>query len=180
MSVKSKMTAIADKIRALLGISGTMGLDAMATNLTTAQNEVSVQEDLITQIAAALEGKAVEGGGSSQSSIFTATARVTSNNQQISFTGLTAQPKAFAVIPTGNITLSTSNRFVVNVNYDGTTLGGVYCYGSGGWNATYTAGYSASYFTQTYSGGTLTIKTSSTTNGGYFAANVDYALIAIY
>ena len=60
MSVKSKMTAIADKIRALLGISGTMGLDAMATNLTTAQNEVSVQEDLITQIAAALEGK---GGG---------------------------------------------------------------------------------------------------------------------
>lgn len=181
MSVNSAMTAIADKIRALLGISGTMGLDAMATNLTTAQNEVETQEDLIAQIAAALEGKAGGGGssGQPQTSVFTTTARVTSNNQQIDFTGLPEQPKAFAIIPRSNITLSTSNRFVTNVNYDGTTLGGVYCYGSGSWNASYTAGYSASYFTQTYSNGTLTIGTSSTTNGGYFAANVDYALVAI-
>ena len=41
MSVNSKMTAIADKIRALLGISGTMGMDAMATNLTTLQNQIA-------------------------------------------------------------------------------------------------------------------------------------------
>lgn len=41
MSVSSKMTAIADKIRALLGISGTMGLDAMATNLGTEQTNVA-------------------------------------------------------------------------------------------------------------------------------------------
>lgn len=41
MSVNSKMTAIADKIRALLGISGTMGLDAMATNLGTEQTNVT-------------------------------------------------------------------------------------------------------------------------------------------
>lgn len=41
MSVNSAMTAIADKIRALLGISGTMGLDAMATNLTTVQTNVT-------------------------------------------------------------------------------------------------------------------------------------------
>lgn len=41
MSVKSKMTAIADKIRALLGISGTMGLDAMSTNLATIQTDIS-------------------------------------------------------------------------------------------------------------------------------------------
>jgi len=119
-------------------------------------------------------------GSAGSSSIFTTTARVTANNQAISFTGLSAQPKAFAIIPRGNITLSTSNRFVVNVNYDGTTMSGVYCYGSGSaYNASYTAGYSAAYFTQTYNNGTLTITTSSTTNGGYFAANVDYALIAI-
>ena len=40
MSVNSKMTAIADKIRALLGISGTMGLDAMTDKLTTEQTNV--------------------------------------------------------------------------------------------------------------------------------------------
>lgn len=41
MSVKSAMTAIADKIRALRGISGTMGLDAMSTNLATIQTDIS-------------------------------------------------------------------------------------------------------------------------------------------
>ena len=40
MSVNSKMTAIADKIRALLGLSGTMGLDAMTDNLTTEQTNI--------------------------------------------------------------------------------------------------------------------------------------------
>ena len=41
MSVDSKMTAIADKIRGLLGLSGDMGLDAMATNLTTEQANIT-------------------------------------------------------------------------------------------------------------------------------------------
>lgn len=40
MSVNSKMTAIADKIRSLLGLSGTMGLDAMATNLGIEQTNI--------------------------------------------------------------------------------------------------------------------------------------------
>lgn len=41
MGVNSKMTVIADKIRSLLGVTGTMGLDAMATNLGTEQTNVS-------------------------------------------------------------------------------------------------------------------------------------------
>ena len=41
MSVNSKVTAIADKIRALLGLSGKMGLDAMATNLGTEQTNIA-------------------------------------------------------------------------------------------------------------------------------------------
>lgn len=40
MSVNSKMKAIADQIRSLLGISGDMGLDEMATNLVTEQINV--------------------------------------------------------------------------------------------------------------------------------------------
>lgn len=38
--VNEKMTAIADKIRILLGITGKMGLDVMATNLATAMANI--------------------------------------------------------------------------------------------------------------------------------------------
>ena len=41
MSVNSKMTAIADKIRSLLGLTGAMGLDAMAANLEVEQTNLS-------------------------------------------------------------------------------------------------------------------------------------------
>ena len=63
MSVNSKMTAIADKIRTLLGRTGAMGLDAMATNLNTAVNECDTQAALIAQIKEALAEKAAGGGG---------------------------------------------------------------------------------------------------------------------
>ena len=52
MSVDSKMTAIADKIRGLRGLTGTMGLDAMATNLQAEQTS-------ITNALAALADKGV-------------------------------------------------------------------------------------------------------------------------
>lgn len=58
MSINSKMTAIADKIRALLGVSGMMGLDSMASNLQTATDQVDTQTTLIAQIAAAIVGRA--------------------------------------------------------------------------------------------------------------------------
>lgn len=41
MSIATKMTAIADKIRAILGISSKMGLDAMSTNLGTVQTNLN-------------------------------------------------------------------------------------------------------------------------------------------
>lgn len=64
MSLKSKMTSIADKIRSILGISEPMGLDGMSENLDACQNEVNVQSELLEQALLAIENKA-SGGVSS-------------------------------------------------------------------------------------------------------------------
>lgn len=98
--------------------------------------------------------------------------KLTSNNTTITFTGLTGEPTMFTIFPLGNITLGTT-RYVTNVSYDGTTTHGIYGYRSGQSGTSY---YSQSYFTWTYSNGTLTVKTSSTTNGGYFSSSVTYQL----
>lgn len=59
MSVNTKMTAIADEIRELNGITETMNLDAMATNIGNANSEVATQEGLLIEIANLLSGKAM-------------------------------------------------------------------------------------------------------------------------
>ena len=97
MSVKSKMTAIADKIRALLGISGTMGLDAMAANLATEQTNV-------TNAFTAVGGK----GGTVPTSKVSGNL-VTAINSIPS--GVTVQKK------TGTFTTSTSGAATVNCGF---------------------------------------------------------------
>lgn len=105
----------------------------------------------------------------------TASTKPSSNSTSISFTGLTASPKMFAIIPTGNITLGTT-RYVTGVVYNGSTVQGTYGYRSGSSGTSY---YSSSYFTMTYSSGTLTVKTSSSTNGGNFSSSVTYQLVYV-
>ena len=170
MSVNSKMTAIADKIRALLGMTGALGMDAMATNLQSAISETESQESLISQIEAALEGKT--GAAAPQVTIGSASTKPSSNATSISFTGLTGQPKMFAISPTGNITLG-STRYVTGVMYDGSNTHGTYGYRA---SSSATSYYSGSYFTWTYSNGTLTVRTNSSTNGGNFTTSATYQL----
>ena len=81
MSVNSAMTAIADEIRSILGISGSMGLDAMGTNLGTVRNDLTsafaavgnkggtvpaskVSGNLASAIASIVTGGGSGGGGS--------------------------------------------------------------------------------------------------------------------
>lgn len=47
-TINEKMTSIADLIRTLIGTTDTMGLDAMATNLTTANTAVASARTAIT------------------------------------------------------------------------------------------------------------------------------------
>ena len=138
-----------------------------------ASNEVSIQTNLITQIASALEGKS--GTIVIEPVIGQVDVKPSSNGTSISFTGLTAEPKMFAIVPTGNITLGTT-RYVTGVFFDGTTMYGTYGYKS---SSTATSYYSASYFTKTYSGGTLKITTFSSTNGGNFTSGATYRLIYV-
>ena len=54
MSVNSKMTAIADPVRTLMGSSGKIGLDAMANHLGNAVAEVDNQNGIIQELKAAI------------------------------------------------------------------------------------------------------------------------------
>jgi hypothetical protein len=64
MSINSKMTAIASKIRSLLGISSTMGLDSMAQNLGAVQDEVDTQSAMLDLALNSILEKIAGSGGS--------------------------------------------------------------------------------------------------------------------
>lgn len=64
MSVNSKMTAIADELRALMGATGALTLDGMAQQAGAANDAADAQAGLIAQITEALQGKAGASGGS--------------------------------------------------------------------------------------------------------------------
>ena len=142
--------------------------DSMETAVAATQTLTDNQYTLIEQIAEALSEKSA----GSEAVIGTVSVKPSSNATSISFTGLSAEPKMFSICPTGNITLG-STRYVTGVMYDGTTTRGTYGYRQ---SSSATSYYSASYFTWTYSNGTLTVTTSSSTNGGNFTSSVTYQL----
>ena len=167
MSVNSKMTAIADEIRELSSTTGKMGLDAMATHTGNAIVEVDTQSALISQIIEALNFRMFNSG--EEISIKTATVTPSSRVRNISFSGLEEEPKMFSLVPLSNTTLNSNYRYVLNVSYNGSVTVGIH-------SNTTTATYTADGFTFSYANGTLTINTTSTSNGGYFASGVQYQL----
>lgn len=106
MSVDSKMTAIADKIRGLLGLTGEMGLDAMATNLTTEQANIDAALSAIANkgvtvpdgstsdaLAALIDGIEAGGGGGGEYEISTGIITPAEDTESLSFEhGLSKAP----------------------------------------------------------------------------------------
>ena len=115
------------------------------------------------------------GGGGGNTLASTTTKVGSSNVTSISFT-VSGNPKAFMCMLDQQSSLG-STRYVISVTYDGTTVRG--CWGYSSSNTRY-AYYSDSYFTKSHSGTTLTITTSSSSNGGYFRSNYTYRLIYVY
>lgn len=74
--LESNLTAIADEIRVLNGTEEAMGLDDMKNHVENANTDVATEANLISQIAAALEGKASGSGGSGGGSADTCTVTI--------------------------------------------------------------------------------------------------------
>lgn len=120
---------------------------------------------------------AVSGGGGSGATVKSATATGSSSSLTLQFTGLSAQPSAFAVIATASITINSTRRVTAVVS-DGTHTYGCCVYKPNG-NNNGTVYTSNSWYTWSYSSGSLTITSNSSSNGGYWNAS-DYTLIYSY
>ena len=145
------------------------------TDTTAAAADVASGKYFYTSAGVRTQG--TSSGGGSGATIKSTTTKVGSSNvTSISFSSLSAQPKAFAVMLDQQSSLG-STRYVISVTYDGTTTRG--CWGYSSSNTRY-AYYSDSYFSFTYSSGTLTVSTSSSSNGGYFRSSYTYRLIYAY
>lgn len=110
MSVKTKMTAIADEIRTLSGSTGTMSLDVMTNNVSIANTEVNAQAVLIGQIVSALEGKAGGGGAADpilQNKTVTPTKSTQTVNADTGYDGL--DTVTVNAIPANYITTTDAN-----------------------------------------------------------------------
>jgi hypothetical protein len=78
MSVNEKMSALANEIRELSGATELLGIDKMTTNVSDANDEVSVQTSLITQLVDTLQGKVAGSNEDVTVETDTYTAKITS------------------------------------------------------------------------------------------------------
>ena len=120
------LTNLGDKIRVLSGTEDAMTPAAMASNVDEANTEVTTQADLIAQIASALEGKAVDSGGTTAEPVLQSKTVSPSTSQQtitpdsgydgLSSVVVNAMPTAGQATP--NIAVSESGLITASVTQD--------------------------------------------------------------
>ena len=95
----------------------------------------------------------------SSSDIHTSDVQVGSGATSITFTGLSGRPAYFSCIFKSTFSTSSGYQRVIEVVYDGTSTYG---------HALDSSAHALTSWSYTYSGGSLTISSTSTNNGGYF------------
>lgn len=105
------------------------------------------------------EYKLVYAYGGSSSDVHTANVQVGSGATSITFTGLSGRPSYFSCVFKSSFGTSSGYQRVIDVVNDGTSTYG---------NAMDSAAKAQTSWSYTYSGGSLTISSASTNNGGYF------------
>lgn len=142
-TVNEKMTALADEVRILSGTANPMGIDTMTNTLhmenTNFENNLTEQNDLISQIATLVTTKAKPQGGADVSGVTATPSDVLSGKKFVDSAG---------TLQTGTIVTKTSS----NLTASGATV-------------TVPAGYYASQATKSISSGSAeTPATTITTN----------------
>lgn len=137
--------------------------------------------DIASGKTAYVGGSLITGTGGGSSTVATATTTNSSaTNTSISFS-VSGEPIAFALVNTGNITLSSGYYYISSIIYDGSSCIGSYgYYKSGGGSSRYVYADS-SHYSFTYSNGTLTVSSSASRSaaGGAFY-NTTYKLVYVY
>ncbi len=121
-----------------------------------------------TATFAANEYKLVYAYGGSSSDIHTADVQVGSGATSITFTGLSGRPLYFSCVFKSSFSTSSGYQRVIDVVNDGTSTYG---------HAFDSSAKAQTSWSYTYSGGSLTISSTGTNNGGYFHQPGYYGLV---
>lgn len=121
-----------------------------------------------TATFAANEYKLVYAYGGSSSDIHTADVQVGSGATSITFSGLSGRPLYFSCVFKSSFSTSSGYQRVIDVVNDGTSTYG---------HAFDSSAHAATSWSYTYSGGSLTISSTGTNNGGYFHQPGYYGLV---
>lgn len=131
----------------------------------------------IRDLASLIES--IQAQSSAEVSLFSLEATPSANSLTLTFSGLSGEPTLFSINPKENITLG-STRYILGVDYDGSSTMGTIGYSSGSFmSSSATATYSASNFTWEYADGVLTVTSNGASTGGYFMNGITYQLTYI-
>lgn len=154
----TKVVSVAYDGTSFHGMDITTEMDA-DTGFTKSYSSGTLTITATTATFEANEYKLVYAYGGSSSDIHTADVQVGSGATSITFSGLSGRPMYFSCVFKSTFSTSSGYQRVIDVVYDGTSTYG---------NAMDSSAKAQTSWSYSYSGGSLTISSTGTNNGGYF------------